>query len=92
MMKLKIDEALYRLLPARLHEWGHTNRARVRAIALAVALVFATLLGDINALIVLADTIGAGEFITPIVAAVLALVTGEATHKVVSPYDEEADG
>lgn len=77
-----IDKILYWLLPATIHEWGATNRAKVRSYALAAVLAAGPKLVELlpEEHETLALSLG---------SSFLAYVTGRSIHSVVEPWNEE---
>lgn len=83
-MKYQVDKLLYQMLPPTVHRWGAENRARVRSLGLAVALVAGPWL---------AETLTEEHYqlVVGLGGALLAALTGEATHRVVTPWEEGED-
>jgi len=79
-----IDRLLYFLVPKMVHEWAAENRAKVRAYALAFATPVA---------VWVSENYIPEEWSAAALAALGstgAVIVGRQTHKVVSPWDEDA--
>lgn len=80
--RIIIDHLLYRVLPEWLHRWGAENKARARALVVAAVLTFGPIIVSAMPAEYQTEALAAG-------GAVIALIQGEATHRVVEPWDGE---